>query len=343
MSTFVALGGGNALGAYDAGAIEALVETGERIDWIAGASIGAVTAVIFAGNPPELRLERLREYWKRAASSGPDLPGALMRPAQLLRALETRILGRPSMFHPELLGLFSGPERKGLYDSTPLRKNLLDLVDFGRVNGGAMRVSLTAVDLTSGEEAVFDTTTGRIEVDHVLASAALIPDFSPVRIGDRLFVDGGLANNVPADVLLAETPASETACFAIDPFPRGGRVPAGYLDLSERQSDLSFACQTARSMRALDAIYGLRRQLTARDGGALPAIELIRLQYTPGPEETTAKAWDFGKSALARRWAAGRADMRAALSARAERTRQPGLSIHTVQSETGEAARPTAA
>ena len=61
------LGGGNALGAYLAGAYERLHEQGVRPDRIVGASIGAVTGVILAGNPPERRLERLREFWAGAA------------------------------------------------------------------------------------------------------------------------------------------------------------------------------------------------------------------------------------------------------------------------------------
>src|SRR5918992_5990748 len=61
------LGGGNALGAYLAGAYEGLHEAGIRPDDIVGASIGAVTGAILAGNPPERRLERLHEFWAGAA------------------------------------------------------------------------------------------------------------------------------------------------------------------------------------------------------------------------------------------------------------------------------------
>ena len=60
------LGGGNALGAYLAGAYECLHERGVRPDRIVGASIGAVTGAILAGNPAERRLERLEEFWAEA-------------------------------------------------------------------------------------------------------------------------------------------------------------------------------------------------------------------------------------------------------------------------------------
>jgi NTE family protein len=61
------LGGGNALGAYLAGAYERLHGAGLRPDLIVGASIGAVTGAILAGNPPEHRVERLHEFWAEAA------------------------------------------------------------------------------------------------------------------------------------------------------------------------------------------------------------------------------------------------------------------------------------
>jgi NTE family protein len=44
------LGGGNALGAYLAGACQQLDERGIRLDRIVGTSVGAVTGAILAGN-----------------------------------------------------------------------------------------------------------------------------------------------------------------------------------------------------------------------------------------------------------------------------------------------------
>src|ERR1700716_1125049 len=56
------LQGGGALGAYQAGVYEALAEAGIHPDWVAGISIGAINAALIAGNPPERRVERLREF-----------------------------------------------------------------------------------------------------------------------------------------------------------------------------------------------------------------------------------------------------------------------------------------
>ena len=58
------LQGGGALGSYQAGVYQALHEAGLEPDWVAGISIGSINGAIIAGNPPERRLERLREFWE---------------------------------------------------------------------------------------------------------------------------------------------------------------------------------------------------------------------------------------------------------------------------------------
>ncbi len=63
--------GGGALGAYQAGVYEALAEAAIHPDWVAGISIGAINAAIIAGNPPETRVDRLREFWTQVTSTAP--------------------------------------------------------------------------------------------------------------------------------------------------------------------------------------------------------------------------------------------------------------------------------
>ena len=58
------LQGGGALGSYQAGVYEGLTEVGIVPGWIAGISIGALTTAIIAGNAPENRVARLREFWE---------------------------------------------------------------------------------------------------------------------------------------------------------------------------------------------------------------------------------------------------------------------------------------
>jgi NTE family protein len=65
------LQGGGALGAYQGGVYEALAEADIHPNWIAGISIGAINAAIIAGNPPNSRIDRLREFWTQVTSSAP--------------------------------------------------------------------------------------------------------------------------------------------------------------------------------------------------------------------------------------------------------------------------------
>src|SRR6201989_296550 len=73
------LQGGGALGAYQVGVYQALHEAGVEPDWVIGTSIGAINASLIAGNKPEDRLERLRQFW-RTIEHGPHLKLAGMAP-----------------------------------------------------------------------------------------------------------------------------------------------------------------------------------------------------------------------------------------------------------------------
>jgi NTE family protein len=78
------LQGGGALGAYQAGVYEALAEADIQPNWVAGVSIGAINAAIIAGNPPNTRIEKLREFWRQVTSDRlwswfGDAPSQFMR------------------------------------------------------------------------------------------------------------------------------------------------------------------------------------------------------------------------------------------------------------------------
>jgi NTE family protein len=67
--TVLLLQGGGALGSYQAGVYQALAEANLHPDWVAGISIGAVNSALIVGNPPEKRVERLREFWEAVSMS----------------------------------------------------------------------------------------------------------------------------------------------------------------------------------------------------------------------------------------------------------------------------------
>src|ERR1700687_3516262 len=66
------LQGGGALGAFQAGVYQAMVEADLQPDWVSGISIGAINAALIAGNAPEARLDKLRAFWEQV--SAPSIP-----------------------------------------------------------------------------------------------------------------------------------------------------------------------------------------------------------------------------------------------------------------------------
>jgi NTE family protein len=56
-------------GAYQAGVYQALAEADLHPDWVSGISIGSINAAIITGNPPNDRVNRLREFWETVSKS----------------------------------------------------------------------------------------------------------------------------------------------------------------------------------------------------------------------------------------------------------------------------------
>ena len=188
-------GGGNALGAYLAGAYEQLCAQGIAPDWVIGASAGAITAAIVAGNDPDKRVQRLRTFWAEAGSTAPSYPGAekLRQYSNGWHAALAMMFGRPTIFRHRLPGFWAAlpgtPNDIALYDHSPLRATLERLVDFDRLNSGDIRVCINCVDIETGEEVVFDSAQTEIKPDHILASTAITPGFPPVMIDSRMLCD----------------------------------------------------------------------------------------------------------------------------------------------------------
>ena len=81
---------------------------------------------------------------------------------------------------------------RSYYDIGPLRGTLERLIDFDRIHAKAVRLSVGAVNVRTGNFAYFDNTAVRIRPEHIMASAALPPGFPPIEIGGEFYWDGGL-------------------------------------------------------------------------------------------------------------------------------------------------------
>lgn len=166
----VALGGGAARGMSHLGVLKALEDAGIVVDMVAGTSAGAMTGVLYASGLG-------CDY--SAAQFGADL-----RPGWLFRRL-------PRGEHWHLLYRY----RRGHFDPM-LRKYLRDW----RLEQLAVPCLTVTVDLVGGTSVV----RSRGDATHAVLESINLPVLSPpiVRDGQAL-IDGGLVNNIPADVLVA--------------------------------------------------------------------------------------------------------------------------------------------
>ncbi len=306
------LSGGNALGPYLAGAYEVMEARGITPSRIVGASAGAVTGALIAGNAPADRLPRLRAFWAEATQHTAGSPTAMLKPRQIYNGLHAALAllwGRPTIFRHRLPGLWSAlpwmPNDVSLFDHAPLRGTLERLVDFERLNGGEIELTIGCVDIESGEEVYFDNRRDRLTPDHFLASTAIMPAFPPVEIDGRLLCDAGYTINLPLNPIFAAEPERDLTCIAVDLFALRAPRPASLDAVLERANDLIFASSSRRAIEALEREYALREELRP-DG---PAATLLHVAYQAGADELAAKSFDFSPSSMRDRWKAGTRDM----------------------------------
>lgn len=300
----LALAGGNALGAYQAGVYQALHDRGIRPDWVVGTSIGAINGAIIAGNRDEDRIDRLTQLWHPARDRNgwpmwwDAVPDDWRRTSE---TLATALAGRPGLFGPIGTGLATRGGPPALYASAPIGAALANLVDGAWLNGGAVRFTAFAVDLDTGDEVMFDTCRTTVTTDHIRASAAMPPLYPPVEIDGRFLVDGGLAANLPLDPPLGEPAATPLLCIAVDLLPASAATPRSLGDMAGRAQDLAFACQTRRSIARWQLAY-------ATEAYGDRSATVVRLTYADQAREIAAKALDFSPASARERWDAGLRD-----------------------------------
>lgn len=158
----LALSGGAARGMAHVGVIKALVQHDISIDCIAGTSAGGLVGALYAAGKRCSEIE------------------------ELTKNVDWKDLVRPRF---RSFGLMSSERLESLVDEMIDGKSFEDLeIPFRAV----------AVDVVTGEEIVFDS--GPV-ARAVRASSSVPGVFAPVEWEGRLLVDGGLRNNLPADVV----------------------------------------------------------------------------------------------------------------------------------------------
>lgn len=333
------LQGGGALGSYQAGVYEALSGSEYQPDWVAGVSIGSINAAIIAGNAPQRRVARLREFWEEITAptalwvSG--LTGALgvwQRKASGVAAL---MFGQPGFFAPRApYEWFANNPPMSYYTTSALKSTLERLVDFDRINDAKeMRLSVGAVNVQTGRFAYFDSEEITIRPEHVMASGSLPPGFPPIEIDGEFYWDGGLVSNTPLQYVLDYYPRRSRLCFQVDVFQAFGPLPANLEEISEREKDIRYSSRTRVGTQSFHERHQVRHLINELyellpeaikeapqaqqlyEYACITRMDIAQLIYRPLEPQGASKDYDFDRSLMNDRWSHGLSDARETLRA----------------------------
>jgi NTE family protein len=335
------LQGGGALGSYQAGVYQALAEANLNPDWVAGISIGSINAAIIAGNPPEKAVEMLSGFWESITAAPPgfwwngwlfDLAQGEMARSLLnqMNAFSALVAGAAGFFELRIPAPWLHPagclEATSFYETKLLRATLERFIDFDRINAGATRLSLGAVNVRTGNFAYFDNTTHVIGPEHVMASGALPPGFPAMEIEGEHYWDGGLISNTPLKWVVDSEPRQDTLAFQVDLWSAQGEFPRDLAEVEMRRKEIQYSSRTRANtdhfkhqQRLRCALASLLEKLPPelRDGPEAQQLtpfadhkvfSVVHLIYRSKHYEGHSKDYEFSRLSMQEHWQAGYTD-----------------------------------
>jgi NTE family protein len=343
------LQGGGALGAYQAGVYEALHEAAIEPDWVIGTSIGAINCALIAGNTPENRMARLREFWKRVEQTAPFAVASVF-----MRGIGPFFVPRAFVFggvHARV-----GLDAASYYSTAPLRETLAELVDLECLNAKRTRLTVGAVNVRTSAMRYFDSRDAALSIDHVMASGALPPAFPAVRIDGEPYWDGGVYSNTPIEAVLDDKPRRDSVIFGVNVWQPVGPEPQSIWEVLGRQKDIQYASRADSHIARQKQIHRLRhviselaallpadvresehcRELTS--WGCRTTMHVVRLLAPTLDSEDYLKDIDFTPSGIRARWQAGLDDTRRTLERAPWETEvdpMEGVVVHELSARTG--------
>lgn len=201
----LALGGGGVRGLAHALVLEALDELGCRPGIIAGTSIGAIMGALYASG---VSGRSIREHIQQSLVSGRDTwRDILKKRSELLTMIQAVRFehGPGGALKPDLFLNFL---------LAAVHKRTFEELD--------IPLCVIAADYSSGEEVVLDA--GEL-LPALKASIAIPGIFAPVRIGERVLLDGGIVDLVPYERILDRCDVSIAVNVAGTRTPGRDRVP----------------------------------------------------------------------------------------------------------------------
>ena len=264
----VALQGGGALGAYECGALSALLELmdefmaqGHRIvlKVVSGVSIGSINAACVVGAKTHADARaRLNALWDDLTLEAPPF---WVHAAQRDLAL----FGLPGFYAPRP-DFWTASTWTYVYDTRPLLATLARHVDFAALNASSTAFAVNAVEVVTGALRTFANRplgkwpATRIEPRHVLASGSLPPGFPWTEIDGMPYWDGGLVDNTPLGLAIdgfGTDPDVDRMLVVMNLYPLRARLPHNLAGVEDRMHELSYGNRmrqdhdTARRINAL--------------------------------------------------------------------------------------------
>jgi NTE family protein len=303
---------------------------------VAGISIGAINSALIAGNPPERRVERLREFWESISNSPLGIP--YFKSIELrsefthmlvnqARAWNILLFGAPHFFSPRLPPPLVWPggsaDKVSYYDNAALRPTLERLIDFDRINAGPMRCSVGTVNVRTGNFVYFDSTTHHIRAEHVMASGSLPPGFPATEIDGEYYWDGGLVSNTPLQWVLENKPRLDTLAFQVDLWNARGELPRDMTEVEVRHKEIVYSSRTRAASNQYKNDQKLRiafanllkrmpEELRNSEEVKLLAPEaddkvcnIVHLIYRARKYEGIAKDFEFSRRTMEEHWQSG--------------------------------------
>jgi predicted acylesterase/phospholipase RssA len=247
----VVLQGGGALGAFEFGAMIALLELMDEIDIpgrtvrlvaVTGVSIGAINAacVVGARDRADARW-RLTSLWSALSLKTPQF-----WLAEANRNLA--MFGVPGFYAPRS-DVWNFLNWTNFYNTDPMLGTLEKHVDFKSLNASETAFVITAVDVHSGKLIRFRNRPHKKEKKtdigprHVLASGSLPPPFPSTPIEGEQYWDGGIVDNTPlGDAIdaFSESDAVDRILVVMNLFRRARSPPTNMIEVNDRLEELRY-------------------------------------------------------------------------------------------------------
>ena len=187
----LALGGGGAKGAAEVGVLKVLEEAGIQVDCIAGTSVGAIVGGLYAAGYSAKELETMFQTQEWLSLLTDRKASLSNEPFETVDGV-TYIFGFPVLDrNSSIFGVMRGGRIEEVLDS------MLSARGCAEFEGLRVPFRCVTADIRTAREVVLKEG----PVCRAMRASMAIPGiFKPVRLGDRLLVDGGMLNNLPVDV-----------------------------------------------------------------------------------------------------------------------------------------------